>query len=201
MRQTLERMRKNGFEVVELDTAEQAKEYLFKHIPAGTSVGVGGSVSVRQTGVLPALIEKGCTVFSHWDGKPEDAAAIRRKAHAADVYLTSANALTKHGELVLIDAVGNRVASVAYGPGQVFFIVSRSKWVDGGYGAAVARIKRDACPPNARRLKLNTPCAQTGACDPDSCGEDCMCRVTLAVNRVPRGRTFTVIFVGETLGY
>ena len=201
MQQTLERMRKNGFEVVELDTGEQAKDYLLKHIGAGTSVGVGGSISVRQIDVLPALAETHCEVFSHWDVKPEDVAETRKKAAMADVYLTSVNAVSGHGELVLIDGTGNRVAAIANGPKQVFFIVSRSKWVDGGYGAAVARIKREASPPNARRLKLDTPCARTGVCDPEACGEDCMCRITMVVNRVPHGRMFTVLFVRETLGY
>ena len=201
MQRTIERMRKNSFEVVELDTGEQAKDYLLKHIPAGASVGVGGSISVRQIGVLPVLADNRCEVLSHWDVKPEDVAETRKKAAMADVYLTSANAVSGHGELVLIDGTGNRAAAVANGPKQVFFIVSRNKWVDGGYGAAVARSKRDACPPNARRLKLDTPCARTGVCDPEACGEDCMCRITLAVNRVPKGRTFTVVFVRETLGY
>ena len=48
-------MRKHGFKVVELETAAQAKEYLLGAIAAGSSVGVGGSVSVRDTDVLPAL--------------------------------------------------------------------------------------------------------------------------------------------------
>ncbi len=201
MEKTLERMRKNGLEVIELDTAEQAKQYLLEHIPAGCSVGVSGSVSVRQTGVLPALQEKRCEVISHWDVKPEDVAATRKKATLADVYLTSANALTRNGELVLIDGAGNRIAGVADGPRQVYFIVSHAKWVDGGYGAAIARIKKAACPPNARRLKLDTPCARTGVCDADACGEDCMCRIALVVERAPRNRKLTVLFVRETLGY
>ncbi|MFH1511759.1 MAG: LUD domain-containing protein [Bacillota bacterium] len=201
MKQTLERMRKQGFEVVELDTARQAKEYLLANIPSSASVGVAGTVSVRETGVLPALIEKGCVVYSHWDVKPEDAPATRQKAHRADVYLTSANALSKHGGLVLIDGTGNRVAAVAHGPGQVYFVVSHSKWVDGGYGAAVARIKKVACPLNARRLRLHTPCGNTGVCDPGACGEDCMCRETLVLDRVPRGRKMTMLFIREKLGY
>ena len=200
MRETLERMRKHGFEVVELETKEQAKAYLVNAIPDGSSVGVSGSVSVREIGILPALTEKGCEIFSHWDVAKEDVEATRAKANAADIYLTSANALTKNGELVQIDGAGNRVAAVAYGPKHVFFIVSRSKWVNGGYGKAVARIKKTACPPNARRIGLQTPCA-TGACDPENCGDSCMCRITLAIERVPRNMKMTMLFVDETLGY
>jgi len=200
MKKTLERMQKNGFEVVRLDTREEALSYLLSAIPQGSSVGVGGTVSVREVGILPKLRERGNEVFSHWDVPSEDVPLTHQKAHQADVYLTSANALTKHGELVLVDGAGNRVASVANGPKRVFFIVSRSKWVDGGYGKAIARIKKDACPPNARRLSLDTPCA-TGACDPEACGNGTMCRMTLVLEKVPRNRSMTLVFVEENLGY
>ncbi len=197
----IERMRAHGFTVVEVQTAKQAKEYMLAHIADGATVGVSGSVSVRQTEVLPALEEKGCAILSHWDVAPQNVTATRKQANLADVYLTSANAVTKNGELVLIDGAGNRVSAVSFGPKQLFFVVSRSKIVDGGYAAAVARIKKIACPPNARRQNLNTHCAATGVCDPVACGDASMCRITLVVDLVPRGREATVLFVEEALGY
>ena len=200
MKQTLERMRNNGFDVIELDTKEQAREYLTNAIPGGCSVGVSGTVSVREVGILPELIEKGCKVFAHWDVPAEETAKTHQKAHGADVYLTSANALTKQGELVLVDGLGNRVASVANGPRQVYFVVSRSKWVDGGYAKAIARIRKDACPPNANRLEMDTPC-RDGECNPKICGDATMCRMTLVLNKVPKGRKMVVVFVHENLGY
>lgn len=200
VKKTLERMQKNGFEVVKLDTKEQAMEYLLSVIPDGSSIGVSGTVSVREVGILPKLLQRGMEVFSHWDVPADEVALTHQKAHRADVYLTSANALTKHGELVLVDGTGNRVASVANGPKQVFFILSRSKFVDGGYGKAIARIKKDACPPNARRLSLETPCS-TDVCDPEACGNHTMCRMTLVLNNVPKGRRMTLVFVEENLGY
>ena len=151
--------------------------------------------------MLSALRDKGCEVISHWDVKPEDVAATRKKAAQADIYLTSANAVTKRGELVLIDGAGNRIAAIADGPKQLYFVISKGKVVDGGYNTAVARVKKVACPPNARRLSLDTPCAHTDSCDPDSCGDASMCRITLVVERVPRGRKATILFVKETLGY
>lgn len=199
IKQALDGMRKNGFDVVELRTAKDARDYLTANIQDGASVGVGGSVSVRDTGVLAALEEKGCTVHNHWGCKPEEASAICHKAMDAQVYLTSANAVTRTGKLVLVDGTGNRAAAVCYGPMQVYFVISQSKVVDGGINTAMARIKQTACPMNARRLGLDTPCAKTG-----NCGADCpqsMCRLTVAVDRVPRNRRMTVLFVEETLGY
>ncbi len=197
----VEGMRKHGFTVVPLETAAQAKEYLLGHIPAGCAVGVGGSVSVRDTDVLPALTEKGCRVYTSWGAKPEDVPAIRECSRKADVYLSSANAVTRDGRLVFIDGNCNRVGAILDGPKTVYFVISHSKWVDGGINTAVARIKQTACPQNARRIGLATPCAATGLCKPDECGDDCMCRATVSLDRVPRGRAMTVLFVEETLGY
>ncbi|NLI20274.1 MAG: LUD domain-containing protein [Clostridiales bacterium] len=198
---TVESMRRHGFTVVELETAAQAKDYLLSRIPAGSSVGVGGSVSIRDIDVMPALEQKGCKVYTSWGAKKEDVPMIFENSRKADVYLSSANALTRNGSLVLVDGNCNRVGAILDGPRVVYFVVSHSKWVDGGINTAVARIKQTACPQNARRLGLQTPCAVTGLCKPDDCGEECMCRATVSLDRVPRGRAMTVLLVEETLGY
>ena len=198
---TVDGMRKHGFEVIELETAAQAREYLLRQIPAGSAVGVGGSVSLRDMDVLPALAANGCQVYTSWGAKKEDVPAIRENSRKADVYLSSANALTRAGALVFIDGIGNRVGAILDGPPKVYFVVSHSKWVDGGINTAIARIKQTACPQNARRLGLETPCAVTGLCKPDQCFEECMCRATVVLDRVPRGRQMTVLFVQEALGY
>ena len=201
MQMALESMKKHGFKVVELETAEQAKDYLLAHIPAGSSVGVGGSVSVREINVMSALTEKGCAVYSRWGAKKEDLPQISENSRKADVYLSSANAVTKDGSLVFIDGTCNRVAAILDGPQTVYFVVSHSKWVDGGINTAVARIKQTACPQNARRIGLSTPCASTGFCKPNDCVEGCMCSATVSLDRVPVGRSMTVLWVEEALGY
>lgn len=200
LKQAVEGMRKNGFEVVEVRTAAEACDYLLGRITAGASVGVGGSVSVRDTGVLTALAQKGCKVYTSWGAKPEDVPMIRENSRRADVYLSSANAVTRTGKLVLVDGIGNRVGAVCDGPRDVYFVVSHSKVVDGGINTAVARIKKTACPQNTRRLGIDTPCARTGNCGGDEC-QDSICRLTLAVDRVPKNRRMTVVFVEEALGY
>lgn len=200
MTQLVEQMKSRGFEVIELHTAEEAREYLLAHIAPDAGVGVGGSVSVRDTDVLSSLTQRGNAVYSAWGAKPELTASIYENARKADVYLSSANAVTKDGRLVFIDGRCNRVGAIVDGPKEVFFVVSQSKVVDGGINTAVARIKKTACPQNARRLGLDTPCAQTGLCKPEACDES-MCRVTVVIDRVPRGRKMTVLLVEETLGY
>ena len=193
-------MRDNGFEVVELQTAEQAKEYLLSAIQPGESLGVGGSVSVRELGVLPALSEKGVNVLLT-DGKSkEEAQRLRQESMLADCYLCSVNAVTTSGQLVLVDGRGNRVGAVCYGPRRLYFVVSHSKVVNGGINTAIGRVKQTAAPRNACRLKMDTACARTGVCAGKDCQEK-MCCLTLTVDRVPHDRTITVLIVEEALGY
>jgi hypothetical protein len=80
------------------------------------------------------------------------------------------------------------------------FVVGRNKLVDGGLDAAVARIKRCACPPNCRRLNKQTPCAATGACA-DCSSPDRICMVTVVMDRRPRATDVHVVLVDEELGY
>lgn len=201
MQTAIDGMRKHGFEVLELDSAAQAKEYLLAHIAPGSSVGVGGSVSVRETDVMPALEATGHTVYQHWGIDKAKVHEVQELARKADVYLTSANAITKGGSLVFIDGTCNRVSTILFGPQQVFFVVSRSKYVDGGINTAIARIKQTACPQNARRIGLSTPCGTTGLCKPDACDVGCMCSATVVLDRPPSGRRMTVLLVEEALGY
>ncbi|MBE5813932.1 MAG: lactate utilization protein [Clostridiales bacterium] len=195
----LEAMRKNGFEVVCLKDAQAVKEYLLEQIGQECSVGCGGSMSVQETGVLTALAQKGCKVYCHSNVPPEERPQTMRNARTADVYLTSANAVTKTGKLVLVDGTGNRVGAVCDGPARLYFVIGRQKLVDGGINTAVSRIKKVACPKNAARLGLGTSCARTGLCSAD-CPES-MCRLTVAVDRTPRGRSLTVLWVEQPLGY
>ncbi len=201
IQQVISQMRGRGFEVVPLETAQEAREFLLSHIPADASVGVGGSMTIRELNVVPALRASGHEVTWHWDVPKEDGPAARAKARLADVYLASTNAVTRDGQLVNIDGTGNRVAAMFDGPKQVFLVISHSKLVDGGLNTAIARIKEHACPPNARRLSLDTPCARGGICKPKDCGDDCMCRITVALSRPPKGKKITVLLVEETLGY
>ena len=197
----ISQMRDRGFEVVPLETAQEVREFLLAHIPAGASVGVGGSMTIRELNVVPALREKGHQVSWHWDVPKEEGPAARAKARLADVYLASSNAVTQDGQLVNIDGTGNRVAAMFDGPKQVYLVISHSKLTDGGLNTAIARIKQQACPPNARRLSLDTPCAHTGICKPQSCGDDCMCHIIVTIARPPKGKTITILLVEETLGY
>ncbi len=180
------------------DTAAEAKAAALRII-GSRSVGIGGSATVRDMGLAEALQAKGNAVYWHWLAAKEAKQAARDKALTADVYMCSANALTLDGRLVNIDGTGNRAAGLIYGPHEVVVIVGQNKIVN-TLDEAMERIKRDACPQNARRLGLDTPCAKTGQC------YDCrtaarMCNVTFILEAPTRPvKAFHVLLVKEDLG-
>lgn len=180
------------------DTAEEAKAAALAII-GGRSVGIGGSATIRDMKLADELQARGNEVYWHWLVAKEAKQAARDKALNADVYMSSSNALTTDGRLVNIDGTGNRAAGLIYGPREVVVIAGRNKIV-GTLDEAMDRIKRCACPPNARRLGLDTPCARTGQC------YDCrsaarMCNVTFILEAPTRPvQAFHVLIVKEDLG-
>ena len=189
-----------GFEPHVLDSAAQAAAFVLDLAAPGALVAVGGSMTVKDMNLHTALREQGHEVLWHWEVAPAERPALLARAMHADLYLASANALTEDGVIVQIDGTGNRVGAQVYGPKTVCLIVGRNKLVKGGAAQAVARIKREACPKNARRLGLDTPCAKTGKCSVAEC-KNSMCAVTCSFERAPGGRRFIVLLVDEDLGY
>ena len=196
----VEALRKNGFEVYETQTAAEARAKVLDIIGEKGSVGVGGSMTIRELDLIDELEKTGHDVWWHWQ-TPGERAQVLENARKADFYLASTNAVTKGGCLVNIDGSCNRISGMMQGPETVILVISEHKIVDGGLNTAIARIRRHACPPNAKRLKLNTPCALTGACNQPECGDDCMCRVIAMMERPPRGKRVVIVMVEDVLGY
>ena len=71
------------------------------------------------------------------------------QALSCGTFLTSSNAISKDGQLVNIDGMGNRVAAMCYGPRQVVVIAGMNK-VLGTLDDAIARARNIAAPANAR---------------------------------------------------
>ena len=160
-------------------------------------------MTLAESGILDALRAKSdIHLIDRNNAKtPEETKQMYRDAFSADTYFMSTNAITLDGELINIDGNGNRTAAMYQGPKRVILIVGQQKLVDGGLNTAIARIKQHACPANAKRLKLNTPCAHTGVCNAMECGDDCMCRIVTMMEHPVHGREVTVILVEEAIGY
>ena len=183
-----------GFTVQWFPTAQAAKEALVARF-AGKTIGMGGSVTLRDLGLYEALSQRG-TVYWHWQQPGPETLA---QAAKAQVYLTSVNALAETGQLVNIDGNANRVAALCFGPESVLVIAGMNK-VMGDLDSAIARARQVAAPANAQRFDIKTPCAVTGSCG-DCTSPDCIC-CQMVITRAcrPAGR-IKVILVGEDLGF
>ena len=192
-------LEQKGYTVTVFENAQQAKDYVLASVSGEQSVGIGGSVTVQQLELDKALSEKGCPVYWHWTAPGPEKEAAQISAATADAYLCSVNAMTKKGQIINIDGHGNRVAATIHGPGKVIFIVGKNKIAE-DYDAAMERIHTVACPGNARRLGLSTPCAVTGKCA-DCASPQRMCNATVVFERAPSGHPFEILLVNEDLGY
>ena len=182
-----------GFSVSTFSTAAEAAAYLDSAID-GTTVGIGGSMTVQQMGLHEKLAAHN-EVHWHWTDGPE----ARAKAAHADVYITSANGLTENGEVINIDGAGNRVASTLYGHKRVYFIIGRNKLAP-TYDEALWRARNIAAPKNARRLGKKTPCAVKGDRCYDCKSPDRICRGLVVLWGPSMGVETEIVLVDEDLG-
>ncbi|HHX13484.1 MAG TPA: LUD domain-containing protein [Clostridiales bacterium] len=200
LEQAAHNLARNGFTVHIADSEAEAADFLLREIPTDWSVGFGGSISLDQIGIYPKLAERGNPVYWHWQSVPGlSRQEVQQKASTADAFLLSSNAITASGAIVNTDGYGNRLAGLLYGHQRAFIVAGVNKLVP-DLDAARIRIANQAAPPNTRRLKLETPCAETGYCmNCDSPAR--ICNATLILHRQPGAVPITVCLVKRTLGF
>jgi L-lactate utilization protein LutB len=197
----VESLGKNGFTAVYCRTAAAARDYILAEAQEAASIGFGGSLSVTDLEVVEPLRAMGKEILNH-NGPgltPEERLAIMHRQLSCDLFLCGSNAVTLSGIVVNIDASGNRVGSMFFGPQKVIVVAGRNKLVDGTVEDAIRRVKQWASPPNAKRLGFNTPCAKTGFCS-DCNSPDRICRITTIIDRKPRRTDVRVLVLNEDMG-
>lgn len=192
----------NGFNALYCATPRDAAEVVLAEAAGAASIGFGGSMSVVGLDVESRLREMGKEILNHSNPalSRDERIEVMRRQLTCDLFLSGTNALTLSGELVNIDATGNRVAAMIFGPRKVIVVAGRNKLVDGTAREAIARVKSMATPPNSRRLKFKTPCASSGFCS-DCNSPDRLCRATTILDRRPRMTEMTVLVVNADLGF
>lgn len=195
-----ESMGRIGYIVHSADTAEEAAALLWPLIPEGSTVGLGGSTTLADMGVIDALREGNWKLIDRYrTASWDEQMASYREALDADVFVTGVNAITRAGQLVDMDSSGNRVAATVFGPRRVIVVAGANKVVE-NLDAAFARI-REIAPLNCRRLGHKTPCAETGRCS-DCMIPERMCNYIGIVNHgMKESGRFHIILVAESLGF
>ena len=192
-------LQEKGYSVSCFENKEMASEYLDKSID-NKSVGIGGSMSIEQMFLYEKLVLHNEVYWHHRIPNGETSASIRDKAKNTDIYLSSVNAITQNGEIVNIDNVCNRVASIMYGHEKVYLIIGKNK-IEDNFENAVWRARNIASPKNAQRLKLNTPCAIKADRCYDCKSKDRICRGLSVLWVCPKTANIEIVLINENLGY
>ena len=194
-------LERNGFTAHYVATGAEAMEMVASFVQPGTTVGFGGSMSLKAIGAPEKVRALGAEVLDH--NAPgidqEKQLELRRAQLTCDLFLSSSNAVTLEGDIVNVDGAGNRVAALTFGPKKTIVVVGTNKIVR-DLDEALHRIETTASPMNNKRLDRPNPCVKAGTCQ-DCQGETRICRVYQVLRRRPLYSDFTVIVVGEPLGY
>ncbi len=197
---TIKALKRNNFDAKYFAKTSEALEEIWKMIPESGTVGFGGSLTLTQMGFFEQAEKRSLKLLNPFAKglTPEQGDKIRREIFAADVFLSSSNAITEEGELYNIDATGNRVAPMIFGPKKVILVCGTNKIVK-DIGEAERRVQEWTAPMNVKRLGYKNPCAQTGECS--DCGSaERICNVYTILAKKPRRTDITILLIGEALG-
>ncbi len=197
--QNLERRRMSGSYA---PNAAQAKEEIIAMLPEGATVYRGGSMTTVSLGLWEKLSElPGIRVIDPYKPglSPENAFKLRLEGMGADVMIASSNAITLDGKLVNLDATGNRIAAMSFGPKKVLLVVGMNK-VAPDLESAMARVKHYSAPVNTIRLGLANPCKEKGLCF-DCKTAQRICNMWSIIEGHMIQDRIHVKLIGENLGY
>ena len=123
----LEKTRKNlegrGFRVHRFASGAEAAEFLVQTLH-GTSIGIGGSVTIDTLGVYDRLCGSN-EVFWHWKNYAPE---TRERAGKAETYLCSANGVSENGEIVNIDGTGRRSVNNSIQKENILDVSDLTEW-------------------------------------------------------------------------
>ncbi|MDW8055886.1 MAG: LUD domain-containing protein [Elusimicrobiota bacterium] len=191
----------NGFKnTVIFEDTNSMVDYVTSLIGTGKKIGIGGSQSVRLSGLLENLKSKGNEIITHThDMNVQTRRNVWLAAQQADFYLASPQAVTFDGELIFLDAYGNRVSAIIFGPSKVLLICGRNKLVK-DIETGIWRSRNIAAVKNNIRLGRENPCVKTGKCE--NCNsQQRICNILVVLHKKPTFTEYEIMLVNQELGY
>lgn len=194
-------LNKKHFKASYVESIDEAKAKVLEMLEEGASVAIGGSTTLSDMGMVETLRNGNYKFFDRYQNLPfdPDIVEIHKKGLTADYLLTGTNAITKNGELVNTDCTGNRVAPMIFGPKNVIVVAGVNKIVD-SIDDAFKRI-REIAPMNSKRIKHETPCAETGYCVDCDCKKRICNFTTIIHNGIKFEGRIKIIIIADELGY
>jgi L-lactate utilization protein LutB len=190
--ETVANLESNGFEVVVVDSAEDALDAIQSHIPADASVMNGHSTTLEEIGFTEYLSEGDHEWESLADrvwsiDDDDERQAARRESLTADYFLGGINAIARTGELVAADRSGSRIGAYPFAASNLVIVSGVNKIVD-DLEAALDRLESVAYPLENERAKEAYGVGSAIA------------KQLIFRQELDEGRT-TIVLVREQLGY
>jgi hypothetical protein len=186
-------LRARGYAVHVVDDHATARQLLLGLVPEGAEVGQGASKTLDALGVAAEIDESGryqavrAATRSMDRSTPEGLRAMRKLGAAPDIQLNSAQAVTEDGRIVVVSNTGSQLAPIAFGAGEVIFVIGTQKIVP-DLETGFRRIEEHALPlENARMQGIY--------------GVDSAVNKILIVNGEFRPGRLTVILVRDPIGF
>jgi hypothetical protein len=189
---TVAALRDKGYDVHVAKTAADAKRIVLDLLPEGAEVGQGASQTLEDLGITHEIEESGRydAVRKHTRSMdrstPEGLRAMRKLGIGPDWYVNSAHALTVDGTIVVASNTGSQLAPLAFGAGEVIFVIGSQKIVT-DLDAAMRRLEEHALPLEHARMR--------GLYDIDS-----EVKKLLVIYKEFRPSRFRVVIVREPVG-
>jgi hypothetical protein len=185
-------LRDKGYDVHIAKDGADAKRIVVELLPEGAEVGQGASQTLEDIGVTHELEESGRytpvrKLTRAMDRTtPEGLSAMRKLGVGPDWYVNSAHALTVDGTIVIVSNTGSQLAPLAFGAGEVIFVIGSQKIVP-DLDTAMERIEEHALPLEHARMR--------GIYDIDS-----EIKKVLIIRKEFRPERFRVVIVREPVG-
>lgn len=198
---TMEALACHGFNPIFVESKEAAFSMVTSLVQKGDVIGVGGSMTLKEVGLLDEFQKEDYHLIqTQAEGLTlNERHQLYRECFFADVYLSSANAITEDGYLYNVDGRSNRVAALLYGPNRVIIVAGINKIVR-DLDEAIKRNREVVAPANALRLNKKTPCTKTLKCC-DCKSADRICRNYVVMGSQADQERITIILVNDELGF
>ncbi|GGK71393.1 MULTISPECIES: lactate utilization protein [Haloarcula] len=190
--ETVENLEANGFDVVVVDSTDDALAELQSLIPAEASVMNGHSTTLEEIGFVEYLGEGD----HEWESLPDEIWSIdddakrqaaRRESQTADYFLGGINGISQTGELVAADRSGSRIGAYPFAASNVVIVSGVNKIVP-TLEDALDRLETVAYPLENERAK-------------EAYGVDSAIAKQLILRQELEEDRTTVVLVREHLGY
>ena len=200
----LQNLKKRNIQGIYCRDRREALFKLLEIIPPDKSIGISGSLTLDEVGIVSELIKRGNQVFNQYAQglTRQQSLSLRNQGANADIFLSSTNAITNKGEMIFFSAYGHRIAGISNAKDTII-VCGLNKIVE-NIDKGIERARNYVTPLNCKRLRFTSACLEDGICHNEIClfpeYKRMCCQILIIEAEVSPDR-LKVILVGENLGF